>query len=310
MTNPLDMTGPQFLDFYVPYGVSVFLLAGLARMLWHRAYVAPTGARWSPGIYPAEGDAYTIALLRGGSREVALAILGRLMVEGFFQLDDGALRQPRHPSANRSRLSLLEAEALATVNSALGRTSGVAPPEILARVAASLEPKLAGARTDLQMAGLAPGADQQRGYRLIGLAALLLVAGLGVAKLLVAWMRGRSNVGFLLGLLVVALALGVKLMEPPLQTAAGKRYLKWLKESHQGLATMISDGRRQGFGELALVAGIFGLGSLPTLVPLQQALIPPRQSGDGGGGDGGSSCSSSGGCGGGCGGGGCGGCGG
>ncbi|HEY0510650.1 MAG TPA: hypothetical protein VGH73_02015, partial [Thermoanaerobaculia bacterium] len=104
-------------------------------------------------------------------------------------------------------------------------------------------------------------------------------------------------------LLIVSLVVSFKLMAPPLQTAAGKRYLKWLRKSHQGLVSMVSAGRRQGFGELALVAGIFGLESLPTLAPLKKALIPPPQSGGDGGGSG---C---GGGGGGCG-GGCGGCGG
>ena len=85
------------------------------------------------------------------------------------------------------------------------------------------------------------------------------------------------------------------------------RYLSWLKESHKGLMGMVTDGRRQGFGELALVAGIFGISALPSLQPLHKAFVPPSSSG--GGGDGGSSCSSGCGGGGGCG-GGCGGCGG
>jgi len=299
MTNPLDMKGPEFLGFYIVYGLGVFLLAGLIRLFWHRAYEAAPGARWRPGVYPAEGDAYTLALLRGGVREVALTILGRLMVEGFFVLDGNVLREPRNPGSNRSRLSTLEEGALAAI------TPGLDPPQALSRVEKALEPGLAGARTDLEMAGLAPGPAQRRGYRRIGLGALLLVTGLGLAKLLVALMRGRSNVQFLIILLIVSVVASVRLMKPPLQTAAGKRYLKWLQESHKGLAEMVSSGRRHGFGELALVAGIFGLEILPTLAPLKQALIPPPSSGsDGGGGDS-SGCGGGGGCGGGC--GGCGG---
>jgi uncharacterized protein (TIGR04222 family) len=309
MTNPLDLRGPEFLRFYVVYGLGVFLLAWLARLVWRWADQVPPGARWGPGIYPVEGDAYTLALLRGGPREVALTVLGRLMVEGFFVLEKDALREPRSPSSNRSRLSPLEEGALAVITSAASGKSGLAPPEALSRVEKALEPQLSGARADLEMAGLAPGADQRRGYRMIGLGALLLVPGLGAAKLLVAWMRGRGNVGFLIALLIVSLVVSFKLMKPPSQTVAGKRYLKWLRESHQGLVKMVSAGRRQSFGELALVAGIFGLGALPTLAPLQKAMIPPPTSSDGGSGC--SSCSSSSGCGGGGGcGGGCGGCGG
>ena len=127
--------------------------------------------------------------------------------------------------------------------------------------------------------------------------------GFGAIKLLVAWMRGRGNVQFLILLLILGVVASLALMKPPFQTAAGKRYLKWLRESHQGLVKMVSAGRRQSFGELALVAGIFGLGVLPTLAPLQKAMVPPPSSSDGGGGD--SGCGGGGGCGGGC--GGCGG---
>jgi uncharacterized protein (TIGR04222 family) len=300
MMNPLDMKGPQFLGFYVAWGLGVFLLARVVRFFWHRACEVPAGARWGPGIYPAEGDAYTIALLRGGSKEVGLAVIGRLVAEGFLVLEGGSLRRPRNQPADRSRLSLLEEEALAAIAASTG-TSGIAPPAALSLVVKTLEPRLAGARIDLETAGLAPGADQRRGYRTIGLTALLLVTGLGAVKLLVAWMRGRSNVQFLIILMILSVVASLGLMKPPLQTAAGKRYLKWLAESHQGLVKMVSAGRRQSFGELALVAGIFGLGVLPTLAPLQQALVPPPQSGDGDS----SGCGGGGGCGGGC--GGCGG---
>jgi uncharacterized protein (TIGR04222 family) len=137
----------------------------------------------------------------------------------------------------------------------------------------------------------------------IGFAFLLLVTGLGLAKLLVALHTGHAKVQFLVILLVMSVFAGIYLMKPPLQTVAGTRYLKWLRESHQGLVKMVSAGRRQSYGELALVAGIFGLEILPTLAPLKTALIPPVTTP--GGGDSGSGCGGGGGCGGGC--GGCGG---
>jgi len=308
MTNPLDLRGPEFLDFYLVYGIGVFLLAGLARLLWHRAYEAAPGAsRWAPGIYPAEGDAYALAYLRGGTREVAVTVLGRLIAEGFFILEGEGLRQPQSPGANLSRLSPLEQAALDTVSSALSsHPLGLAPPQALSRVEGELEPRMADLRRELEASGLLPGDDQRRGYRMIGLGAILLVTGLGLAKLAVALARGRSNVQILIVLMIVATFLGLKLMQLPARTAEGARYLKWLRESHHGLMQMVSTGRRPGYGELALVAGIFGLEMVPGLTTLRQALIPPPPAGS----DGGSSCSSGSGCGGGCGGGGCGGCGG
>jgi uncharacterized protein (TIGR04222 family) len=297
----LHMKGPEFLLFYIAWGLGVFLLAWLARLVWHWGHRTAPGARWSPGIYPAEGDAYAIALLRGGPKEVAVTVLGRLMAEGYFFLEGGSLRRSKN-QPDRSRLSLLEEEAFAAIASSTPGTVGMVPTAALSQVVNRLEPRLAGARTDLEMAGLAPGVEQRKGYQAIGFAALFLVTGLGLAKLLVALLTGHSKVQFLLVLLVMSVFAGIGLMKPPLQTVAGARYLKWLRESHQGLVKMVSAGRRQSYGELALVAGIFGLEILPTLAPLRTALIPPTSSS---GGDSGSGCGGGGGCGGGC--GGCGG---
>ncbi|MFY9823417.1 MAG: TIGR04222 domain-containing membrane protein [Thermoanaerobaculia bacterium] len=323
MTNPLDMRGPEFLAFYLVYGLGVFFLAWLLRVLWNRASESPAGARWSPGIYPREEDAHAIALLRGGPEEVARTVLGRLVAEGFLIPDGSMLRLPAEPLQDRSRLPALEEEVLQTVTAA-SADGGIRAREALARGVEHLRPRLEPLGRELEGVGLIPGPEQKRGYRLLGLAAFLLVTGLGAAKLLVAISRGRSNVQFLILLLIVSVGVSIRLMRPPLRTAAGDRYLAWLKRSHEGLAIMLSDGRRQSFGELTLVAGIFGIGFLPMLASLQTALVPPprqRSGGEGGyggesgcgSGGGGSSCGGSSGCGGGggcSGGGGCGGCGG
>ena len=299
MTNPLDLRGPEFLSFYVPYVVCVFLLVWLARVLWHRAYEAPASGRWSPGIYPTESDTPAIALLRGGPEEVARTLLGRLVAEGFLVIEGNSLARPRELPRDRSRLTPLEEEA---IKAGLGSASAEAAHQALARVTQALTPHLEPIRLELEAAGLAPGPSQRRGYRLLGLVALVMVMGLGVAKLLVAMSRGRGNVGFLILLLFFSFFISVRLMKSPFHTAAGSRYLSWLKQSHQGLMSMVIDGRRSGLGELALVAGIFGISALPSLQPLHKAFIPPSSSS---GGDGGSGCGGGGGCGGGC--GGCGG---
>jgi uncharacterized protein (TIGR04222 family) len=299
MTNPLDLRGPEFLAFYVPYAVCVFLLTGLARGLWRRAYEAPAGGRWSPGIYPAESDTPAIALLRGGPEEVARTLLGRLVAEGFLIIDGKSLAKPRELPRDRSRLTFLEEEAF---KAGPGSVPPEAAHEVLARVTKALKVHLEPVRLELEAAGLAPGPEQRRGYRLLGLVALVMVTGLGVAKLLVAMSRGRGNVGFLILLVFFSFFISVRLMKPPFQTAAGSRYLSWLKQSHKGLMSMVIDGRRSGLGELALAAAIFGISALPSLKDLHKAFIPPSSSS---GGDGGSGCGGGGGCGGGC--GGCGG---
>lgn len=318
MINPLDMRGPQFLGFYVLYGLGVFLLLLLLRELWNRR-PAPSAlaetSRLQPGIYPAESDAYAIALLRGGTQAVARSILGRLVAEELFILEGRSLRQPAEPPRNRSRLSPLEEEAFRDLSSAIPGRDAIEASAALANLETTLGPRLQPLREELEGAGLVPAAAQTSGYRALGLAALLTVSGLGLAKLLVALSRGRTNVLFLVILLGVSVLAAVMLMKPPRLTHAGKRYLSWLADSHRGLMTMLAEGRRQSFGEVALIAGIFGIETLPALAPLGQALVPrpvPSSSpagqsscGSSVSSCGSSSCGGGGGCGGGC--GGCGG---
>ncbi len=318
MINPLDMRGPQFLGFYVLYGLGVFLLLLLLRELWNRRPAPPAlagRARLQPGIYPAESDAYAIALLRGGAQEAVRSILGRLVAEELFILEDRSLRQPAEPPRNRSRLSQLEDEAFLALSSATAGNVEIEASKALTSLEAALGPRLQPLREELESAGLMPDAARASGYRALGLAALVAVSGLGLAKLIVALSRGRTNVLFLIILLGVSVVAAVVLMKPPRLTQAGKRYLSWLADSHRGLMTMLAEGRRQSLGEVALVAGIFGIETLPVLSPLRQALVPrPVPSSSGGESGCGSSFSSyssgSSSCGGGCGGGGCGGCGG
>jgi uncharacterized protein (TIGR04222 family) len=318
MINPLDMRGPQFLGFYLLYGLGVFLLLVLLREIWNRRPAPSATGRLQPGIYPTESDAYIIALLRGGSQAVARSLLGRLVAEELFILEGSTLRQPAEPPRNRSRLSPLEEEAFRDLSTSI--TTTVEASAALANLEAILGLRLQPLREELEGAGLVPAAAHTSRYRALGLAALVAVSGLGLAKLLVALARGRTNVLFLVILLGLSVLAAVVLMKPPRLTQVGKRYLSWLADSHRGLMTMLAEGRRQSLGEVALIAGIFGIETLPFLSPLQQALVPRRASkgGEHGCGAGSSSCSSGGsscsgggsGCGSGCGGGGCGGCGG
>lgn len=296
--NPLDLTGPEFLAFYIPYSVGVLAVALTARGLWkNAAQTEPILPRWSPGIYPREGDAYAIALMRGGPKEVAHAVLGRLFSSNLIEVSDKVLRRSTPPgvSAGGPALDPIEAEALRVLDRA------VVAAQAEKEVRKALEPHLRVLVEDLERQGLIPGAGQRKGYWNICGLALLAVPGLGLAKLLVAYARGRSNVEFLVLLLALFTCLGIYLLRPPLRTRSGDKYLDWLKESHRGLVNLVTSGRREDLREMVLIAGIYGLETLPVFSPLRTALHPPSNSG----GDSGSGCG-----GGGCGGGGCGGCGG
>lgn len=310
--NPLDLTGPDFLAFYIPYAVVVFAIAMVARWLLKGSLgEEPVLARWRPGVYPREGDAYAISLMRGGPAEVARMVLGRLVSCNLLEVSGLLLRRSTPPGTWPS-LDPIETRALQVFDNA------VVAAQAEKEVRDTIEPHLRMLTDDLERQGLIPSPGQRQGYWQICGLALAAVPGLGLVKLLVALMRGRGNVGYLVLLLILFTALGYYLLKPPPRTRFGDQYLDWLKDSHRGLINLLSSGRRDDLGEMALIAGIYGLGVLPAFGPLDSALKQPipNRGGDrkGDGGCGGGGCGSSGGgggCGGGgCGGGGCGGCGG
>ena len=72
--NPIDMRGPEFLQFYLIYGLAALAGFRILRTLWMHTRLPSTSTRWSPGTYPREGDDYPIAFLRGGKQEVDEAV--------------------------------------------------------------------------------------------------------------------------------------------------------------------------------------------------------------------------------------------
>jgi len=292
--NPLDFRGPEFLAFYVPYSLLVLALALAARWLWKNALGKESGMPlWTPGVYPRDGDAYAIALMRGGPKEVVNTVLGRLFSCNLLEVSDRVLRRSDIPEG--PTLDPIEAEALQVFDQA------VVGAQAEKEVRKAIESHLRRLAEDLERQGLIPSSGQRRGYWNICGLALLAVSGLGLAKLLVAMARGRTNTDNLILLLILFTGLGYYFLRPPLRTRSGDKYLDWLKESHRGLVNLITSGRRDDLREMALLAGIYGLKTLPVFSPLHTALHPPSD----GGGDSGGGCG-----GGGCGGGGCGGCGG
>jgi len=316
--NPLDLTGPEFLRFYVPYGLCVVALAWLVRLLLDRA-PGPASSRWAPGIYPREGDAYAIAMLRGGRTEAARTLLGRLVSAGL--LDVVSRQVHAAPEADERSAQLQPVEA--TAWSALERQIPLDAAEAQQRLEGSLSPTLLAIEDELAREGLIPSREKRKVFQALVAAAWLAVGGLGLAKLAVAISRGRWNIWFLILLLIGFTVLILRLLRPPHRTHAARQYLDWLRESHRGLVHMLETGRRGGAGEMALAAGIYGLSAVPPLAALGTAFqpTPPSRRQDGsssssssgcgsGSSDSGSSDSGGSSCGGGCGGGGCGGCGG
>ncbi|HEX2224661.1 MAG TPA: TIGR04222 domain-containing membrane protein [Thermoanaerobaculia bacterium] len=301
--NPIDMQGPEFLQFYLIYGIAALVGFRILRTLWIHSRLPSASTRWSPGVYPREGDGYPIAFLRGGEKEVADALLGRLVAAGRIALDGMSLRRG-HAPLDGPRLISLEQAAMAALPD--GTPAAGASPLLQKALGSSIAP----IRDDLERNGLLVSDEQRKGLRPFTALAFLAIPGLGLVKLAIALDRGRTNVGFLILLILLYAFLTWRVMKAPRQTPAGRKYLAWLQSSHKELVNRVAQNRRSE-GELVLLMGIFGVAALPTLPymhDLRRAMQPMSSSS----GDSGSSSSDGGGDGGGggCGGGGCGGCGG
>ncbi|HSG38101.1 MAG TPA: TIGR04222 domain-containing membrane protein [Thermoanaerobaculia bacterium] len=300
------MIGPEFLRFYLIYGLAGLALAGVLRLLWARSFDSGD-LRWKPGYYPRDEEAYGIALLRGGRKEAARTILARLVAAGLLNVQGSELWRFKDRHEGEADLLPVERRALQSIDSVqpLASTEN--------RVELAVTPELEVMENDLERQGLVLSENQRTGFHAILGVALVAIPGLGLAKLMVALSRGKTNVLFLILMMAVYAAAAFLLLRAPRLTRAGQRYLEWLQESHRGLVRSIQDGRRDNMGDTALVTGIFGLSVLPAMSPLHEQFEARKRDdasssgsgcggGDsGGGGDGG---------GGGCGGGGCGGCGG
>jgi uncharacterized protein (TIGR04222 family) len=295
--NVLDLTGPEFLRFYL----QMFALAGAAflllRYLLRRVPVPPSRGH-DPGPYE-------IAWLQGGVPGVVRAALASLYRRKLVALQDGLLVSSVAPAP---RLLPIEAAVLG----ALGR-GPMKPAQLEARLTRDCE----AIATRLERAGLALAGRRRRLLRLVPTLGLFVCLGMGVAKLLVGVGRGRP-VGLLIALLVLtAVALGAAMLVVPRRTAAGSRLLRKLRDRNAALRTTLrsSAAAPLAAGDVALAVGLWGPAALtaPMLLPLASILGPTRAHAAGGGsvaGDAGGGSGDGGGGGGGCGGGGCGGCGG
>lgn len=300
MPNPFDLPGPEFLVFYVGLGVVVTLvIAGLRQ-------------RSDPAVdttLPLT-DYLKIAYLRGGPEEAlrvaTVALLDRGLVERVDEHHVKATASRMPAGLQRTEQRVIESCTQPTRASAI-----VEDTSLQMTVTSECEGQLvrAGLLPDVQ-------AKAARLSLLVGGTFLLGLVALG--KIVIAFSRGRTNVGLLV---VASLVFAYVLyrVTNPARTSAGEAMLADLRRLFSALKDRAASiGTPSGTNEMALLAAVFGVGSLPERGYFEERLFrkpEPRTSssawGWGGscGSAGGSSCGSS--CGSGCGGGGggCGGCG-
>lgn len=287
--NPFDLPGPQFLQFYMFLGCIVLT------MLYYARRISESGS--IPKI--DYSDPYLIAYLRGGEKEAARVAIVSLIDRGLLRLLGDRLEVNGDATAVRR-----------PIEKAIMRRAKLSKNVTALLESTSIKDGCKVYQDTLQQLRLLPdkATEDARTNRL--LLALVVLFGVAFIKIIVATMRGRQNVWYLVILAAVFGYFAVKNYNPN-RTVLGNNMLADLRTLFASLkarSAMIQSGGATG--EAALLLAIFGTGALPaSRFPIIQ-YFEKKQSPTGtscGASGCGSSCSSSS-CGGG--GGGCGGCGG
>jgi uncharacterized protein (TIGR04222 family) len=244
MLNPFDLSGPDFLIFYGLVGVLV--LGGL--------FVA--GWLSESGTVPRldYSDPYLLAYLRGGEREVIRVAAVSLADRGLLKVSNDKLSVANEAALNLVRRpverSILQRLSIATdfatiFDSATVRAACKEYKDKLQQLHLLPDEKLSGARMN----------------RL--LIALVLLIGVALIKIIVATMRGRQNIWFLILMAAVLSYIAVRIHNP-FRTTLGDALLTDLRTLFAPLknrASMINPGGATG--EAALLMAVFGLTALP-----------------------------------------------
>jgi uncharacterized protein (TIGR04222 family) len=289
MANPFDLPGPQFLIFYVVLGVFTIIILWLARQA--------SEAADAPRI--DYSDPYLLAYLRGGAAEVIRVATVSLIDRGLLQMTNDQLVDVNQSAVNIVRRPI-EKALLQHFRFRAKASSAFTSPAILSTCEEY--------RDALQRLGLIPDESISRARLWRLCVAVVLLSGVAALKILIALQRGRTNIFFLVLLVVFFVFIAIR-VHNPLRTRRGDALLADLRSLFSSLkarAAMLRPGGETA--DAALLMAIFGLESLPAVsFPYAKQFQPKRSASSTSscGSACGSSCGSS--CGGG---GGCGGCGG
>lgn len=294
--NPFDFSGPVFLVFYVVLSVAV-----IGGVVFLRRWFESTQ---TPKIDLS--DPLLIAFLRGGHSEA-------MRVAAVSLIDRGLLicSTTRLQTADKARTESVRRpieKALLEKFASGGEAASMFKDWKLKSACDEYEQKLKKLR-------LLPDDFVTLVRIAVFASALLILAGVGITKLMLAFERGRPNVCFLVVLVVIAIVVAAKQSFPRL-TESGMAMLQDVKHLYADLKDRSYQLKPGGATiEPMMLAAVFGVGALAgdgfgytrTLFPRAKK-SSESSCGSGCGGGCGSSCGSS--CGGGGCGGGCGGCGG
>lgn len=297
--NPLDMSGPQFLELFVLLAVLAFGM-GLALRLYLRQ---PGGG---PDALPRHLDPYEVAMLSGPSA-VVHAALARLLHVGSIRMNGTQIEATGHRQA--------EAPVIERVVYRAVSDGAVTPSELLERAEPAIE-KLKPALIERGWLVDDTWATRARWVPLLPCFAMLT---LGLAKIAVGLERDRPVSLLVLSCCIIGLGSYFLLGKRVWSSRRGAAVLAQLRRQEQPLrvaANSASSPEVLNSHDIGIAVALFGLGSVAlTDFELMRRQVAPSSSFGGGdssssgcsGGDGGGSGCGGGGDGGG---GGCGGCGG
>ena len=292
--NPFDLSGPQFLILYTLFGCVVIAALYFARGISESNNTVPK-LNYS--------DPYLLAYLRGAEKEAIRVATISLIDRGLLRVDDHRLS-----ATNAAAIDLVHRP----IEKAILQRSRIASDITSTIESASLKAACKEYKDKLQQLHLLP--DQKisatRFNRL--LIALVLLLGVAFIKIVIATMRGRQNIWFLIILAGIFTYIAIQKYDP-FRTALGDAMLADLRSLFSPLknrAGMMTPGGASG--EAALLMALFGVNALShTSFPIINEFEEKRRWSSTSCGNHGcstSSCSSASSCGGG--GSGCGGCGG
>src|ERR1700689_3643365 len=178
--NPLDLYGPEFLVFFAIYGV----------LVWRALELLQAYLEKSDGPLPRLTDPYAIGYLRAGVRGALQVAIVSLVHRGLVGVKRDQLVRESYKGDSQGG-NAGEQEVLGAAGAGLKAHQVVREPRIVDCCSRTLEPELAAS-------GLMPNEPQKMRRGLLCISAILLVAGLALTKILVAWSRGRHNIGFLI----------------------------------------------------------------------------------------------------------------
>ena len=285
--NPFDLSGPSYLVFYI--GVALIVAIGLK-------LVIDDAERGPPRTLPLN-DPYQIAWLRGGTPEAARIAVLSLTDRGLLTVRGDDLVTASSASLGGVRQPIERAILACCGHSGTAATAVLDDPAV--------ERTCTTFRARLERLQLMPDAAMRaQRYRWSAIAIAILL-GIAIAKIAVAFNRGRYNVAFLVIFAGIAVW-GVWFLVRRPRTHLGNRMLRDLRRLLKALrqrAATIRPGAMTS--DAMLLAAVFGISALPATGFADFLRVYKKAASSGGGC--GSACGS--GCGGG-GGGGCGGCGG